>query len=118
MAVAVNFTDVWTDGRRIHAIGTLTITGNYAAGGDALDIKGAKGGLDHKFWRSNKDPLWVDARGKAGFVYAYDKATKKLMTFFGDNNNAADGPLVELPAAAYPAGVTGDVIDFYAVGKR
>lgn len=120
MAAAVSFTDVWTDGRRIHAIGTITFSGNYAAGGDSFDIKAAKGAIDHRFWKSNKDPLYVDIRGKGGFVYEYDAANKKVKVRGYTPTSASAGviPMDEIAAAAYPAGVTGDVVSFYAVGKR
>lgn len=118
MAVAVAFTDVWSDGRRIHAIGTLIFSGNYVNNGDAVDIKGAKGAIDHQKWLSRLDPTYVEINGKAGYFYEYDKVNKKIIVRQGDNTNAAAAPFIQLAAAAYPAGVTGDTVTFYAIGKK
>lgn len=121
MAVAVTFTDVWTDGRRIHAVGTLAFSGNYATGGDAIDIKAAGINSAGQGWRSSSDPTHVQIVGKAGHLYEYDRANKKVL--IRRNKNPADAggadiPFPELAAAAYPAAVTGDVVDFYAIGKK
>lgn len=35
-----------------------------------------------------------------GYVAQYDYVNEKLMILFGDNNNAADGPLIEVAAGA------------------
>ncbi|HEU0080235.1 MAG TPA: hypothetical protein VFQ76_21490 [Longimicrobiaceae bacterium] len=32
-----------------------------------------------------------------GYVPVYDRANDKLKVYYGDNNNASDGPLVEVP---------------------
>lgn len=120
MAIAVAFTDVWTDGRRIHAIGTLTFSGNYAAGGDALAIRAATG-VSARNWKSRNDPTHVMIQGKAGHLYEYDAAAKKVLVRRNKNPadaGGADIPFPELAAAAYPAAVTGDTVTFYAVGKK
>jgi hypothetical protein len=115
MALAVTFRDVWTDGRRLHAIGTIVASGNYVSAGDALDIKAAAGNAKGQRWMANSDPDLVIVTGKAGYMYEYDRVAKKLKV---RQEGAAAAPAVELAAAAYPAGVTGDTIDFYAVGKK
>lgn len=33
----------------------------------------------------------------AGYVGEYDLTNSKLKAFYGDNNNASDGPLIEVP---------------------
>lgn len=117
MAVAVSFEDVWSDGRRLYAVGTLAFSGNYAAGGDAVDIKAANPNTKGQRWMANSDPDVVMIQGKAGFVYAYDKATKKVQVFV----NTAGGvntALGEHTAVAYVAGITGDVVRFLAIGKK
>lgn len=40
-----------------------------------------------------------------------------LLTLFGDNNNAADGPLIEIPTATYPAGVSGATYWISLIGR-
>jgi hypothetical protein len=120
MAVAVSFTDVWTDGRRIHAIGTLVFSGNYAAGGDAIAIKAATA-TSTRNWKSKDHPIHVIIQGKGGYFYEYDLANRKVKV--RQNKNPADAggadiPFPELAAAAYPAGVINDVVTFYAMGKK
>jgi hypothetical protein len=42
-----------------------------------------------------------------GFVYKYDQANNKIRIYQGDNNNAADAPLIELASgSATPAAAT------------
>lgn len=49
----------------------------------------------------------VDPSASDGFLYKYDKANEKIRIYQGDNNNAADAPLIELVAAtATPAATT------------
>jgi hypothetical protein len=117
MALAVAFEDVWSDGRRIHAIGTITPSGNYAAGGEDLNIKGAAANGRGQAWRSPSDPMQVIITGKAGFVYLYDKAARKMLVYC-NTAGGANAPLGEHTVAGYVAGVTGDTIRFYAVGKQ
>lgn len=106
MAVAVAITKKVSVPGAVLAVGTFTASGSYATGGDTIAWANLAG--------TTKAPLIVLATGKAGYVYSYDLAATKLLTFYG-NYDAADGPLIEIPAAAYPAGVTGDVIQFVAV---
>lgn len=104
MAVAVTINDQIKNGNLLSVFYTLVFSGNYVAAGEAPAM--AAGGLK----TSRTTPKFAAVLGKAGYVYAWDYATGKVLVFFGDNNNASDGPLIEIPAAAYPAGVTGDVI--------
>lgn len=109
MAMAVSSSRPFRLGNVMGATGVLTPSGNYATGGDTVDFTVLPRYFD------GRKPDFLMIVGKAGYIYAYDAANGKVMTFFGDNNNAVDGPLIEIPAAAYPAGVTGDVITFFAV---
>ena len=45
-----------------------------------------------------------------GYVFAYDRANQKLKVFYGDNNNAADGPLIEVPNGTDLSAVSGRLI--------
>jgi hypothetical protein len=83
--------------------GKLTPSGNYALGGEVVPFRGKM--------PTTKQPVFVDVRGKAGYVYEYDYANDKLLV---RQEGAAAAPAVELAAAAYPAGVTGDDIRFTA----
>ena len=38
MALAFSLVDTWDDGKRIHVSGTIAATGNYATGGDTVDL--------------------------------------------------------------------------------
>jgi hypothetical protein len=65
MALAFALVDSWHDGRRIHVAGTIAVPGNYATGGDSLDLAGI-GALGIP---STKPPIqgtaWMD--GFAGY---------------------------------------------------
>jgi hypothetical protein len=93
-------------------VGTIVASGNYVnPNGDTPSpllsaIPGA---------RLAKNPKEVIIQGIAGYIYRWVAATGKILVFFADNNNAADGPLIEIPNGAYPAGVTGDTITFTAI---
>lgn len=106
MAVAVAITKRVSVPGAVLAVGTFTASGNYTTGGDAVSWANSAG--------TTKAPFIVLVSGKAGYEYVYDLAAGKLMTLYG-NYDAADGPLIEIPQAAYPGGVTGDVIQFFAV---
>lgn len=100
--------------------GTITIAaGNYATGG--LALKAALETVLAAIAAGN--PGYVDRGvtiefllvvGIAGYTYEYSKASGKLLIRYNDNDAGADGPAIELPAAATPAGVTGDTVKFLA----
>ena len=48
----------------------------------------------------------------SGYVPVWDQANSKLKVFYGDNNNASDGPLIEIPNATDISTVTFTVIAF------
>src|SRR5262245_54776800 len=85
--------------------GRLVASGNYASGGDPVDFA--------LISPTRKQPFTVNIKGKAGFIYAYDLANKKVMVW----TNSAGGvnlSLTEHTAVALVAGVTGDTIEFEA----
>lgn len=45
--------------------------------------------------------------GHKGYVFDYDAANQKMLVYYGDNNNASDGPLVEVANAADISAITG-----------
>lgn len=115
MAIAVSFRDIWSDGRRIHAIGSVVFSGNYAAGGEVVDVKAAAANAQGQRWMANSQPDIMMLQGKAGYHYEYDRANRKIIIRQSAGAGAVEA---ELAAAAYPAGVTGDTIDFYCIGKK
>lgn len=116
MALAITVREKWFDGQRLHIVGSIAATGNYASGGDTLSF--ASGEI-----KSQKIPDHVDVHGVAGFVYEFldgtDNATGKLKVRGQEPTSATAGviALSEIAAAAYPAGVTGDTIRFHAIFK-
>jgi hypothetical protein len=47
-----------------------------------------------------------------GYIPVWDAANSKLKIFYGDNNNASDGPLIEIPNATDVSAVTFTVLAF------
>lgn len=95
-------------GNMLALFGTIAATGSYATNGDTLDLGPVALGTG----LSNKQPIFVFIFGVSGFDYEYDLANKKCRVRTG---SAAQSALTELNAGAYPAGITADVIGFFAV---
>lgn len=87
----------------MEVFGTLVASGSYATGGDTIDFT-QLGSIIRA-----KDPLFVEVNGIAGFVYQYNRVTKKLLVY-ANTAGGSNAPLGEHTAAAYAAGVTGDTI--------
>lgn len=85
-------------------VGVFTIvpSGSYATGGDSLDLALTMG-------FTTRQPAIVLISGKAGFIYQYDLANKKMFVYC-NTAGGANAALGEHTAAGYVAGVTGDVI--------
>ena len=99
-------------GQGLLVFGTLAISANpdtYATGGLVLDKTNFRGKLALSVEQA---PKTLFAHGKAGYHYQHDRAAGKLMV---RQSAAAANPEAEIPAAAVPAGVSGDVIDFIAI---
>lgn len=119
-AVAGAISDKWWDGKRIHVLGTITFSGSYPTGGELLNmvtslsnsIQGGGSGV----W-TVKQPNWVSITGKGGFEYMYDYSNQKVMVYT-NTAGGANGNLGEHTAAAYAAGVTADIVKFYAIFPR
>ena len=78
-----------------------TISGNYATPGESVDYA-----LLNTI--TNRQPDYVQVMCASGYKMVYDLANKRLKTHLYDYNNAADGPTIEIPDAAYPAPVSAD----------
>lgn len=90
MALSIGST-VYPLGKRVtkQVVKDITFDNSYATGGESLTASDL--GL--------ANITFLKAENKLGYVVTYDYANQKLMAFYGDNNNAADGPLVEVPNA-------------------
>ncbi len=87
MAIAVAVTSVDNTQNQFIVDGTLTLSGNYVAHGDTINLTGFDA---------------VKAQG----------APTRIEVF--ETGAAASDPLSELAAGAYPAGLTGAVVKFRA----
>lgn len=82
-------------GRYKARLATATFDTSYPTGG--LDVAApAKSSLG---LLNVQGVVACDNCASTGHVVRYDRPTKKLQAFYGDNNNAADGPLIEVPNA-------------------
>lgn len=117
MAVVATITEQWTDGKRVHVIGALTFSSTYATGGDAFDFQSGPTVSVGTAVKTSKQPSIVLIEGKAGFVFQYDYAAKKILAY-SNTAGGANAALGEHTAAAYAAGITGDSVKFYAIYPR
>lgn len=111
MAVAVTVLEQWNSQGRVNTIMSLAFSGNYVAGGEALDFA--------QYQQGSIQPVWVEINGTSGFDYTYDRTAKKVMVR-GVDPAATGGAIAGIPeiaAAAYPAGVTGDAIRAWTVSR-
>ena len=63
--------------------GTIAFDSTYPSGGEAIDLG------------SNERVDFMFCNASGGYVPVWDAANQKLLLYYGDNNNAADGPLIE-----------------------
>lgn len=63
----------------------VALDSTYPSGGEAVDVTGDVGYFFATF----------DGPSVGGYVPKWDRASQKIKLFYGDNNNAADGPLIE-----------------------
>lgn len=113
MALAVTVIDKYFDGKRGHMVIGVTASGNYATGGDTLNLAGLMPG-------AGTLPTWVELQGINGFIYAYAAGTTQQngkVKVFVEGTVSANAPLIEHTAAAYVAGVTSDTITGYVEFK-
>lgn len=109
MATTVAVRSYWDDGKRVHVLGTVTFSGSYTTGGDSVSLTGLFPGQ-----RSAAELVKID--GKSGYVYKFDRNNSKILVMQAPATGT--NPLAEIPASAYPSGVTSDTVDFYAVAKK
>lgn len=68
----------------------ISFDSSYPTGGESLTA------ADLGF-EDNAANLIVLVPSKSGYVFEYDGANAKIKAYYGDNNNASDGPLIEVP---------------------
>lgn len=117
MALAFTLVDSWDDGRRIHVAGTIAASGNYATGGDTLDLTP----LESLGVPTTKSPIagtaWMDGLAGYDYVFAPGAAINSGKVKIFQQGSAA-GAFAELAAGAYPAAITADTVTFYGIFPR
>ena len=86
--------------------GTITFDSSYATGGETFDIVNiGLTMLSHLTF----------AVGTSGYVPVWNRSTSapEAQAFYGDNNNASDGPLIEVPSTTDLSAVT---VGYTAIG--
>jgi hypothetical protein len=108
MPIAVALKDQWSDGKRLHVIGLLTPTGNYAAAGVTINFA-------QLVIAASRVPKLCLIQGTAGYELVYVNGTNaqdgKILAY-----STAGTPLTD--AAAWPAGLTGVGVPFYAIFEQ
>lgn len=106
----------WSDGQRLHVVGTIVMAGAYVANGDPIVWQNA---VDSRpgfiALMTQNQPDYARIEGIAGFVYTYNPTNQKIGLRTGA---AAQAALTEFTPGALPGGVTGDTITFYAIFKK
>ena len=126
MSAILTVNQSWTDGKRLHIVGTIVLTGNYVMGGIPLSLL-----VDQIF--TSQPLVHSDVVGKGGY-YGYDIGTLYEYRYQGapQSSNApgqvnqflAQGVLriflngTEIAASALPAGVLSDTIKFYGIATK
>ncbi len=118
MAIAVTVNYVSNDDDAFYIFGTLVFSGSYTAGGDTLDL------TNQPSIPASLQPVQLYIAGQSGFNYNWIPggalSNGKVKIFGQQPTSATTGviALSELAAAAYPAGITGDTIQFEAIFKK
>lgn len=72
-------------------IGRLAFDNSYVTNGEP--VTPAQLGFEN----DALDVILIEPSG--GYTFEYDHTNQKILVRYGDNNNAADGPLIEVPNA-------------------
>ena len=112
MALTFSLVDTWDDGKRIHVSGTVAASGNYATGGDTLDLS------QFPIIASAQAPIqgtaWMDGLAGYDYVFAPGAAMNSNRVKIFQQGSAA-GAFPELAAGAYPAAIVADTVTFYGI---
>jgi hypothetical protein len=125
MSATLTVNQHWTDGKRSHVVGTITLSGSYITGGINLPLL-----VDGIY--TSQPIVHSDVVGKGGY-YGYDVGTLYEYRYQNAPYNPSPTNLTnflqqgvlriflsgtELPASALPAGVLADVIKFYGIFQK
>jgi len=100
MAIAATVAKRWFDGKKFWAIVNLVFSGNYATGGDTLNLQGI--GI-----QSSQVPFTcTDISGQSGTLYCWVPGTTQA----NGKVKCFQGALAEVAAGAYPGSITGDTV--------
>jgi hypothetical protein len=83
--------------------GSIAFDDSYPTGGESMDISDMFNSLNIVLFES-----------KAGYVFEYDYGNKKVKVMMGNNDGAADGPMVEVANETNLSALT--AVKFLAVG--
>jgi len=116
MAVVVTGVALWDDGKVLHGVASLVLSGTYPLPpGEPFDFKvgpftrgAGKLGFD-RIPYTQQQPLRVDVNGVSGFVYTYDSVAKTFRVWV-NTAGGVNAPLGEHTNVAYVAGVLADII--------
>jgi hypothetical protein len=86
MALTIDSIERSVFGNKRVVVANVDFDSSYPTGGEALAPS------DFKLTKFD----FVVAEPKSGYVFNFDYANNKLKVFQGDNDNAADAPLVEV----------------------
>lgn len=78
-------------------VAAITFDSSYATGGEALTAPFGT-------------VLCALAEQSGGYSFEYDTTNQKLKAYYADNNNASDGPLIEVPNATNLSAITTHVL--------
>jgi len=107
MALVLTVNHHWTDGKKLHIVGTVAATGNYTTGGLALSFNSTR-------IKSSRVPDDVDIQGLSNNFYKYlPGATRDVGKI-----KMLDSTGAEIAQAALPGGITGDTITVRATFKQ
>ena len=109
MSVAITIVDHWSDTKRIHVCGILTLTGNYTTGGDTVNFAAVPQ------IKAGSGPIVFSATGSGGYNYNGIPGGPTQIPASAKLQILSDSTGSELTAAAYPAGVTNNPANFYAI---
>ncbi|SRR5712691_4525489 len=105
MPVALAVSDIDNSGKTTYITVLLTFSGSYPTGGDTIDFTTVIGkAYLGKVFIAAKSPLYGYAAGTSGHSYGLIPGT----TMANGKIKISTASATELPAAAYPAGITGD----------
>jgi len=126
MSASLTVNQHWTDGKRLHIVGLITLSGSYVTGGVPLSLL-----VDNVF--TTQPIVHSDVVGKGGY-YGYDIGTLYEYRYVAapfqqsppnpPNAFLANGLLrvysagTELSAGPFPAGVLNDTKFFYGIFQK